>query len=124
MKTKKVTCLPIVQDRKLSPLNTHQGPVLKLTKKEQALVNRLREEISQLMADAYKLDTYRDSKVSSKTWSKRNEYSYIDKSYHLESNIDRLRKQIKDIMVARYSKQKEQFEQRQNKKTKKLDITG
>ena len=99
----------IAQGRKLIPKSEHHGPILKLTKKEQSLIDSLQAEVNNYQTEVYKIINLK-RQATTETLI----YYYNDILVHLTNKIDIISDKIKEIKTNRYRIQLENF-QKKNK---------
>ena len=91
----------------LKRLCEYQGPILKLTPKDRGKILLLNKEIAGIEIDMYKLGEYLKNckNLGSRIY-------YNDQMLYLQSKIDILQKEIKDIKTERFLKQKNLYYKR------------
>ena len=89
--------------RNLRPLSEYQGPILKLTTAEKSRIAKLEETISDLRFEIHALE----KKIIKPRMRTMQENFYYGQIEHLESWISSLKKEIKQIKINRFNKQKE-----------------
>lgn len=92
----------VYASRKLIPIAEYKGPILKLTKKEQATVQQLEKEITALELEQFNIKSYMDK---TKLTSEQEDILY-DKLNRLSSWIKEFRENIQNIKIERFNKQK------------------
>ena len=92
----------IYAGRNLVPKSQYKGPILKLTKKEQATVQQLEKEITALEIEQVNIKSYIDKTTLTST----QEEILYEKLDRLSSWIREFRENIQNIKVERFNKQK------------------
>lgn len=87
----------------LVPFSKYKGPVLKLTEEEVSKVASLEAEIAQLVLEKMKISDYL---ARTKSKSDALVHNFSTQDYVIDSKIDFLREQIRQIKINRITQQR------------------